>query len=151
MTRLILFLIAILLATPAAAVELSRYGNILRPSAAYTTDLTTSFENQEGFCGMYIILVSTLYPAGAVVTIRVEWVEIAANVTTSLIHSFAGTLSAVETVVFEVRSGVPAADTAVVNEVFDRALPARFNIHLDHTDADSITYSASVQPIRYCG
>lgn len=151
MKRLLLFLAILAISTPAAALTtLTKQPVAIRASAAHTTDLTISFVNPEMFCGMYIIFSVTAEVATAVIAPTLQWIETAAGTTGANFSKAMSTFAATGTFIYEVRSGV-ATGAAPIDVILDRPLPYRFNLFLDHADADAMTYSASVHAIRYCG
>ncbi len=121
---------------------------VLRASAVHTTDHTITFINDGGYCGAYVYYNATVDGASAIVTITLQIVEVGTNGVTDDIASFTETINAVEEKLF--RIGTTTAATGVIDEIMQFVLPQRFNILLNHTDADAITYSASIHFVDDC-
>lgn len=140
---------ALLVAWPAAAIEYTSQGAVtLRESGAHTTDKTIQFVNDAGYCGAFIMFDVTDDPASAIVTIVIQIVETASNQADTY-ESITETINTdEERKTIQIGTSTPAASN--VDEIHDRQLPYRFNIFLDHTDADEISYSASIQFLRLC-
>ena len=148
MRFIITILAGLLLAGPVLALEnTSKRGHVLRSSDAHTADLRTQFVNNGDACGAYIYWDATVDGASAAVTVTIEIVELGGGATVAM-NSFTETINAVEEKVLQIGTATVAAEG--VDEIMTRTLPYRFNVFLDHADADAITYSASIQFLKHC-
>ncbi len=134
-------------AVPAVALEYTSSGAVtLRTSAAHTTDARIEFVNDGGYCGAYIYIDTTAEVATAIITVTLEIVDTAGTKTEPFL------MTAISTVTETIQVIHPVMDSthAKVTSNILIPLPHRFNIFLDHTDADSMTYTASIQFIKGC-
>ena len=151
MTKYLLsILAALLVAGPALAVEYTSQGVVvLRTSAVHTTDLTVEFVNDGGYCGAFIYEDATVDDASAIVSTILQIVEIDSGKALLLSQFGSVTLNAVEDLILQIGAR-GKTETAAIDDVVETTLPYRFNIFLDHTDADPITYSASINFTKHC-
>ena len=136
--------LALLVAGPAAARTertLGRGSISLRDLAEYTTTASVTFINDGGYCGAYLIAQATVDGASAIVTISIDMVDPGGGAVI-VQETLTATLNDVEVLVF--RLGTDTAAAGIIDEIATITLPGVFTVNLTHTDADAITYSASI-------